>query len=175
MSSAATSRTGGHWPWIVVALLLGNSGAVGVLIALSGSGDSHHVVPDYYEKAIAWDDTMAQERANLALGWSVELAGQAEEGAGGDGGVLVTVTVRDRAGAPVQGATLELEAFHRGRAGAILRARPLEVGGGLYRIRLPIARAGLWQVALTATRGPEVFTATVVRDLGPAGPEGGGA
>jgi nitrogen fixation protein FixH len=163
-----SNRGGRHWPWIIVALLCGNAGAVALLIGYSSAGESHHVVPDYYQKAVAWDQTMAQERANLELGWSVELA------AGGAPGeaVELTLTVRDRAGTPVEGAAIEIGGFHRAHAALVLRAPAIDRGGGRYIARLPIGRAGLWQLELTATRGPEVFTRTVVRDLVPPGGDG---
>jgi nitrogen fixation protein FixH len=161
----ASKPSGKHWPVIIVALLLGNVTAVMVLIGSSRAGESHHVVPDYYEKAVAWDQTMAQERANLDLGWSVEVTP-------GTGGELV-LTVRDRAGAPVEGATIQIDGFHRANASSIVRALAADRGEGRYVALLPIARAGLWQLELTATRGPAVFTRTLVRDLAPA--EQGGA
>lgn len=157
--------SGKHWPFIIVGLLLGNATAVMLLIGFSGAGESHHVVPDYYEKAVAWDQTMAQERANLALGWSVEVS------AGSPGELILTV--RDRDGAPVEGASIQIDAFHRAQASATVRARAADSGQGRYVARFPVERGGLWQLELTATRGPAVFTRSLVRELPPV--EKGGA
>ena len=72
---AHVARTGGgamsagtRWILIVIGLLLGNAVAVVVLIGSAG-GTRGRVLPDYYDRAAAWDDTMAETARSNALGW----------------------------------------------------------------------------------------------------------
>ena len=156
---------GWGWPALIVALLVGGAGA-NIWLMLVATGDASFAVEaDYYEKALRWDDAMAQEARNARLGWSVavrlERAAQPGEG-------WVRARVVDRDGVPVAGARVGVEAFHSARASRIVRAGLTPEAGGGYAARLPLDRPGLWELRVRVERGDQVFTRTLDQDLGRA-------
>lgn len=152
---------GWYWPVGLAALLVGSAGANVALLVITSRDASFAVEPDYYAKALAWDETMAQQARNEALGWSLELR---VEPAGGRGRTTVVAGLTDRAGAPLLGAQIALEARHNARANRVLTAalEPRSMG---YAAAMPLARPGLWEFRVRVTRGPDVFTAILTRDV----------
>ena len=78
--------------------------------------------------------------------------------------MTVTVRLADRSGAPIEGARVAVEAFHNARASRILSAALSQQGQG-YAAVMPLDRPGLWEFRLRVTRAPEVFVATLTRDV----------
>jgi hypothetical protein len=154
---------GMHWPLMIVGLLVVNAVGVAWLVIASSGDPSHHVVPDYYRKALAWDDEMAQQRTNDRLGWRVELqlTPDRERAA-----TRVEATLGSRGGLPLPGADVELKAFHKARAGHVLRARLAGKGHGRYGAWVPMRRPGLWELQLSVERQGERFTQVIERELG---------
>ena len=158
------SRRGWYWPMGLAALLAASAGANIALVVITSRDTSFAVEPNYYAKALAWDDTMARQARSDALGWSLGLR---VDPADARGRMVATVGLADRAGAPIEGARVAVEAFHNARASRILSAALIPDGQG-YAAVMPLDRAGLWEFRLRVTRGPEVFVTTLTRDV-PAG------
>lgn len=155
---ARASRT---WIGIIVGLLLFAVGTQAVLIAYALGDPSVVAEPDYYRKALAWEATQAQAARNAALGWSLRLeAGPLEAGRR-----ELRVRLCDAAGAPLDGAAIALEGFHKARRAQALRAELAGAGDGMYRAVLPLARPGRWELRFVVSRGEETFTRTIERDL----------
>ena len=152
---------GWYWPVGLAALLVGSAGANIALVVITSRDASFAVEPDYYAKALAWDETMAQQARNEALGWSLGLR---VEPTGERGRMAVIVGLSDGAGAPLPGARIAIEALHNARASRVLTAI-LEPRGLGYTALMPLARPGLWEFRVRATRGPDIFTATLMRDV----------
>jgi nitrogen fixation protein FixH len=153
---------GWYWPLVVVGLLAGGVGAnVGLMLVAMGDA-SFAVEPDYYRKALDWDRTMAQEARNAELGWSVST--RLERGARPAEARLVA-RLTDRAGAPLGGARVAVEAFPSARASQVVSATLDPQGNGVYAAGLPAGRPGLWELRIRVTRGADVFTRTVSQDL----------
>lgn len=145
-----------RWIVFVVGLLVANAVAMGWLVAESGD-PSPRVLPDYYRKAVAWDDVAAARGASAALGWTATVRL-------GDG---LEVELRDRDGAPVPGAAVEATIRHQSRADHVLRASPVEAAPGRYAAVVGLARPGLHVVELSAVRGTDRFVTTVVVERTP--------
>ncbi len=142
------------WPFFVAALL-----AIPVVIDIGvilfvGSDPSFAVEPQYYQKAVAWDDELAQRRANDALGWKVHVALRS-----GPGETRLEVQLVDRDGVPVRDATLTAQTFHVARASRVL---PVSFDAAAadrgYVAVVPMRRPGLWEVRLEIRRGADRFT-----------------
>jgi len=155
------SSRGWYWPVGLAALLVGSAGANIALVVVTSRDASFAVEPDYYAKALAWDETMAQQARNEALGWSLGLR---VEPTGQRGRMMVTARLTDSASAPLLGARVAIEARHNARANRVLTAtlEPRDVG---YEAAMPLARPGLWEFRVRVTRGPDVFTSTLMRDV----------
>lgn len=156
-------KKGWYWPILIVGLLIG--GGVGpnlILLAFATGDPSFSVEPDYYRKGLRWDDHLAQQRRNAALGWTlgVELGPETPTG-----WVTLTARLSDRAGTAVDGATVELEAFPNARASDVVKVALERVGEGAYLAQFPAIRRGLWEFRFVIRRGDDVFTRTVQEDV----------
>ena len=157
-------RTWLFWPSVVIALLAGQ-----LLVSLSAvyiafTDRSHAVLPDYYERAVDWDQHQAARRDSAALGWhttwriddSADMFGQRE----------VQLGLTDARGQAVFAEEVELVYFHHARAGRRATASMTSAGDGSYLATLAMREDGIWQIELTARRGSERFLATELRRVG---------
>ncbi|MBN8645143.1 MAG: FixH family protein [Planctomycetes bacterium] len=143
-----TERTKGVWrvPAVLAFIFLSCFASVGALIAKSSGDPSFGIEPDYYAKALSWDRSRAVLAASDALGWSSEVG--AAEG-------NLRVTLRDRAGVPVVGASVEAEVFAWNRSADRRRLTLDEVSPGVYEAALDAA--GRWAVRLRGEREADVY------------------
>ncbi len=144
------------WPTMIITALLGNV-VLGVVLVRVAGGDRHFAVEsNYYQKAVNWDSTMAQEGRNAALGWVMVPSLGAVGTAAGDS---LVVTLHQAGGEPVTNATVTLEAIPVAYAADVRRATLAATGDpGRYAAPGVIGRAGLWELRLTAVRGGDRFT-----------------
>lgn len=154
---------GWYWPWIVVVLLLLAIGANGILLLKATTDPSFAVEPDYYRKALDWNQTQAQARLNSELGWTAEVA--VEPVPSVPGRVHVRTRVTDRNGLPLDGALITLEVFHNARSRDRIAASLTPQADGVYVAELPMRRDGVWEFRLRAVRGKDVFTAVLDQDV----------
>lgn len=136
------------WFLLPIVLLGGLLSLLAVLIGIATRDDGFAVEPDYYEKASAWDETMAERAQSARLGWS----SRATLG-GTTAGSHLSLELLDAVGRPVAGAHVEVEAFHNARAANVEHAVLSETTSGRYEAALQSGRPGLWEVRITAT-GP---------------------
>ena len=147
-------KRGIQWP-IGVALVLATTVVGDVWIAIVASRDRAFAVePDYYQKAVHFDDELARPAASARLGWTVTPTLQL--GRLGSPGT-VSIVVRDAADAPVTGARVELLAMHNARATHQLVAALAERGGGAYAAPLDAERPGEWELRFVIARGTDRF------------------
>jgi nitrogen fixation protein FixH len=110
------------------------------------------VEPHYYEDAGRWDETQAVAARVAALGWRADL-------------VLVRgvarLTLVDRRGAPLEGATAHVSAVHPAHPGRVLEADLAPVAPGVYEAPLDARWPGAWQVHLDLRRGAERLERTL--------------
>jgi nitrogen fixation protein FixH len=125
-----------------------------------GTGDpSFAVVPDYYQKAVDFDERKALLAESAALGWSVELSPASTADVLGQREVLLRFT--DEAGHSIEGLTVTATGYHLARAGQPETMQFVEVLPGQYVGSARIVREGFWQFAIDATRGEQIFVTDV--------------
>jgi nitrogen fixation protein FixH len=92
-----------RWMFVPIGLLAVNALVMVVLVTAS-SWHPPEVVPQYYERAVAWDQSVAAAQAAQDLGWKidVELDGRGAR-----------IRAHDGAGRPVAQAHVTLTGFHR--------------------------------------------------------------
>ena len=117
------------WPGIVCALIGLNMCIVAVTVVLAHSDRSLAVEPDYYQKALRWENTQRQREVNRSLGWEVRI-----EHSGPGTTPSVSVIITDRDGRPVEGAGVGVTAFHNARPAdrserALSETAPVSVAG----------------------------------------------
>ncbi|HUX33234.1 MAG TPA: FixH family protein [Gemmatimonadaceae bacterium] len=149
-------KRGSGWPIGVVVILAATVGLNLWVYRVANDDPSFAIEPNYYQKAVDWDSTMAQERRNLALGWRVSptlAAFSARDGA------RLQVTLTDASGAAIRGATVKVAAFFNARANDVVDTTLVSDSTG-YGGRLPVTRGGVWELRFDVTRGRERFTST---------------
>ena len=155
-----SSLSGRLWPAAIIAVLAVTVIANIVMLRLASDPDAGALEPDAYAKAVAWDSTAAERDASLELGWSAtaRLVPAAESG------MRVEVTLADRAGRPLAGARVRVEAIHNGLARR-LPAQLVPTAAGTYGATLPLSRPGMWELRLHATRDADRFATSLRADL----------
>jgi nitrogen fixation protein FixH len=158
-------KRGIGWPIGVAAILVATVGLNIYGYHVANDDDTALAIePNYYQKAIDWDSTMAQMRRNVALGWHV--SPQLGAFTTRDGAHL-RVTVTDSAGTAIHGATVKVSAFFNAAANNIVDTTLLPDSAG-YTGTLPVNHGGLWELRFDVRRGAERFTATSRVDAVPA-------
>lgn len=161
---ASSVQRGRPWLWpLGLALALAVSAGINIGFMIVANRDASFAVePDYYRKSLEWDQTMAQEDTNRALGWRLAVAG---EGASLPGRLRLVARLTDRAGQPLEGAAVVVEARHGARAAEPVGGVLEPDGGGRYAAELPLVRPGLWELRFDVRRGGDLFTARISTDL----------
>ena len=135
---------GGH----VLAMFLGTFGIVlgvnAVFIIYAVTSWSGLSVEQPYDRGIRYNQVLKVDRAELALGWSVQ---------GSYDGRRIQATISDRSGAPIEGATVTARLERPTHEGAD-QERPLSpTGSGSYEGSATVPLAGQWDLRIIATRG----------------------
>ncbi|MBX3183483.1 MAG: FixH family protein [Polyangiaceae bacterium] len=152
------ARRRNFWPLLPVAFLGMMVVTQGTML-YSASGGDMGIEEDYYQKGVAWDEHMAQERENRRLGWRAVLRQEPLAD-----GVALKVTLTDKSGAPITDAEVSLTAFANVSSGSRVRT-PLALSGEDYTARIQTAQQGLWEFRFEVTRGQERFTQVVRQDV----------
>lgn len=147
-------KPGSLWPFVIAGALALHVLVMGAMVYFATSNESYAVEPDYYAKALAWDERRAQDRANTELGWQLEFTVE-PAAAGQDPTLHVELTSAD--GEPVTDAVVAVEAFSNARRDDILTATANPTDAG-YQTTMPMHRDGLWEFRFTVTRGDDLFT-----------------
>lgn len=149
------------WPTIIVGILTIYV-AFGLIAARVASHDPNFAIePDYYRKAVMWDSTLALSRRSAALGWRIiPTLGPIGNGTA----ALLALDVRDTSGTIVRDANVSVEGRQVAHAEDVTSATLGERADGEYVAQLPLARPGLWEFRVVATRGPDRFATTLRMD-----------
>lgn len=141
-----------RWGVIAIALLGLHVSAMLLAVRIATDDPSFASAPDFYARAVAWDDIAAQRRASAELGWTAHIAPSALS-------ERLVIDVRDAGGAPIDGLVGSVRLFHHTRPKAPLEIALEGRGGGVYFAKVDVGQPGAWQIALLAQRDETVFTA----------------
>jgi nitrogen fixation protein FixH len=145
------------WPGAIFGLIGLNMVVVAVTIYFAANDPSAAVEPQYYQKALAWDDTVKAREASARLGWRA-----AASVAGGE----LRITLTDGAGAPLEEARVEVTAYAVARAAERQLLTLSGIGAGEYRAPIQLHRAGIWEFRIEARRGADLFACTIEQEMG---------
>lgn len=144
------------FPGIIFALLGLNFAIVGITVFAANSDGGAVIEPDYYQKALRWDDRRALDDRWRALGWTADVELQPRTNA-----TAIVLNLADRAGGRIGGAVVQALAFRSADAGRRHQLDLKEVGPGRYEGVAPAAGRGEWQVELRIRALGELFTRVV--------------
>jgi nitrogen fixation protein FixH len=161
--AAGNKAAGRKWAAVIVGLISMNVCIVAVTVVCATRDKSFAIEPDYYKKAVEWDRSALERDRGAALGWGVSVALTPARPGSTEPVVRVSLNGPPSAGAPLDGAQVQVEAFAQARSGARLKFYAEGVGGGLYEGAADISRPGLWEVRLRVRRGPDSLS--LVRTL----------
>ena len=164
-SAATTAKPSRHlfWPILLTSLISIHIVSVVVMVIVATHDRSFAVEPDWYLKGLNYEQTAQQQRENSRLAWSVQL--DVSQPFTGTHQRNVICTVLDRAGKPVENATVDLVAFAHLRASQRASCVLLPRAGGIYGATLAFEDPGVWEFRLIIARGAETFTHIVKREI----------
>jgi len=142
-------------PAVVIALLTGHIVFIMIAITLATGDRSFAVVPDYYRKAVEYDQRKTMLEESDQVGWAVHL--EPADTMNGTGERELIVRLTDRDGAAVTGAALHLSCYHYARAGEPVTLDLVEALPGQYVGVARVGREGFWWFDVSANREGAVF------------------
>jgi nitrogen fixation protein FixH len=148
-----TSRFPNRWALFPIGLLGILVTVQLVLFSMSRTDPSFAVEPEYYKKAVNWDQEMQQRAANSNLGWRSDV-----QFTGAAGGGQLRIALTDGQKIPITGAAIKAVAFPNARAAMIQQVPLKESEPGLYTGPLQLSTRGEWEVRLTAMHNGRTFT-----------------
>lgn len=142
--------------WHVLAAILAFFGAViavnvGFIVVAVGSFPGEDVRRSYLQ-GLRFNDTLAERRAQAALGWRAS-AGLSSEGEAG----VIEIALHDAAGAPIEAAQIEAALERPTQAALDHPLRFTSSGPGRYVARVEGLEAGRWRLRARAQRGDDAF------------------
>lgn len=150
------------WPLAIGAVLALTVVANVALFAAANAPGAAVPEADYYRRALAWDVTQSEHSHSVALGWTAH----AEFAADGTGGVRLRVTLLDAAGAPLEGATVEVSGVHNLEQGSTQHWPLAASGPGVHEATVRPSHAGRWELRVVAARGADRFVTVLHADAG---------
>jgi nitrogen fixation protein FixH len=157
--TAAPQRSKWRLPWafVPVVLLLSSALGVGTMAIVAVRDPSFATEANYYQKAIHWDQTQAQAGENQRLGYRIALPTTLLLDAHGH--ARLELTLADRLGQPIRGASLTAQAFANAYSAELQQLTFEETAPGVYAAPLTARHAGLWVFRVTAQTAAARFTA----------------
>jgi nitrogen fixation protein FixH len=128
-----------------------------IMLVVAVSDPSFAVEAGYEQKARNYDAYKQELRASEALGWTATLTTKTL--ARYD--VQVTLQLRDISDQPIEGAVVELSAFHNARAANKLSPDLVEEAPGTYVGRAPMRSSGIWVFDVVATQDEARYIDTI--------------
>ena len=150
-----TERFPNRWALFPIGLLGVLVSVQAILFSLSQNDPTFAVEPEYYQKAVNWNEHTAQRAVNQRLGWQASASVVTE----GETPTL-RVALKDDQGLPVTSAALGITAFPNARAAEMQTLSPRETQPGVYEAPVRLVLRGEWEIRLTARRGADTFTQT---------------
>jgi nitrogen fixation protein FixH len=148
-------KRGSWWPIGIAGVLAATVAANVWLATIANDDPSFAIEPDYYQKAITWDSTLAQAHTNTTLGWrltpSLGTIGPA-------GHARVRATLTDSTGAPISNASVQLSALQIARANNVHRVTLTASAAGIYDGQIDARLPGQWELRFDVRSGSTHFT-----------------
>lgn len=142
------------WKYVVIGLLGLNAAIVAVTVVLASNDDRATPEPDYYAKAMHWDDHQRQLAANQQLGWKISWDGSEVSPSGER---AIRVGVKDAKGGAIVDAKVSVIIYHNAASNSRLAGTAVGESPGIYKVQLPAPRGGAWTVRAEISRGAEKY------------------
>lgn len=161
-------RQSRRWPLIIVAMLVVHVLLMATATVIATHDRSFAVMPNYYEKALKWDQSQADKRASEQLGWKLTM--EPSETIDPIGRRTVTFVLVNIDNKPIADATVELSYFHHSHATDVATAKFTTDAQGKATATLPMRFSGFWDINCVATTKTAKFTTTLTQFVNTAAP-----
>ncbi|MBX3355854.1 MAG: FixH family protein [Phycisphaeraceae bacterium] len=153
-----------RWMFVPVILLLGNAlfAFTAVRLALSDHGTAAE--PDYYRRALNWDESHAARTAGERLRWTVSPSLVASA----TGEITLDLSIADKWGIPISEAMVRVELIPVRAADLAIRRACVESEEGRYTTAFPVRVGGQWEIRVEIERGEDRLEERFRRMLAPA-------
>jgi len=143
-------------PWIFVAFFVVVAIVNGIMIFFALKSFTGISTENAYEKGLAYNQTLAAAQAQERLGWQVQLDFSARD----RDHTRLAVTLRDKSGGGVTGASLTARFIRPTREGFDSEISLQDVGAGRYEARPVLALPGQWDMVVTANHDGASYQTT---------------
>ena len=148
-----------HDRWIplcFVAFFLVVFAVNGVLVTVAFKTFNGLTTDHAYARGLAWNQVVAAQRAQAALGWTAAMAFEPDGPRAG----RLQLQLRDSGGTPVVRALASARFVRPTVQGHDVEIQLAETGPGRYAARVELGLPGLWEVRIEAVRGADSYIAT---------------
>lgn len=149
--------------WMFAPVLLLGASVTGAFLTVTFAvaGKPIGEEKDYYRKAVDWDATRAAAMQSELLQWNASPSFVA----GADGAPWMRLSLRDKHGHALDGATVSVEAIpvRLAERAAVVTLEPR--GHGEYEAALPAIVLGQWELRVTVEREGKLWTDSYRRVL----------
>jgi len=137
--------------FVPVVLIAGNMcfAFFAVRMALRDHGQAAE--PDYYRRALAWDESHAARTAGERLRWTVSPSIERRT----DGDIELELAIADKWGIPIDGARVSVEAIPIRAADLVVTREARERDPGVYIVSCPVRAGGQWEFRVKVERGDD--------------------
>lgn len=136
---------GGRWiPWAFVAFFVVVFAANGIMVYLAHDSWTGLQTEDYYEQGVAYNEVLAEARAQEELGWDVDVAFTPIDAARAE----VTVAMRDGAGHALTGGSVRARFIRPTQSGFDSEVTLAPLGEGRYRANVELPLPGQWRLVV---------------------------
>ena len=133
-------------PWAFVGFFVVVFGANGIMVFFAYDSWTGVATEDAYVKGLAYNEQIADARAQQTLGWRGELTFTANGPLRG----RLELDLRDRHETPIGGAAVTADLVRPTHGGHDLQLSLEDAGGGRYAAEVALPLAGQWDVRLRA-------------------------
>jgi hypothetical protein len=168
MTDASLSKPkkwSGRWALAPVVLLATSSFGVGGMAIVAIVDPNFALEPDYYQKAIHWDQVQIQAANNQRLGYTFSAPAVIVLDHRGQASFELRVTGHD--GHSVTGARLTATGFANAYSEEASDLQFSELTPGVYSAPIRARHAGLWELRISMDSGADHATAVLRCDLTP--------
>jgi len=143
-------KKGAIWPWLIGGALAAGAALDITMICIASGNPSLAVEDDYYEKGLDWDRSRMVGEDDTGRIWSLAL--ELDESTDASRATQVHARIADRDGRAIDGAAVEMVAFHDAHPLDKVKLRLTPSGAGHYKTDLAVKRGGRWTMRFAVAR-----------------------
>jgi hypothetical protein len=148
--------SGARWALVPVGLLVSSVAGFTWMAFIAIHDPNFALEPNYYQKALHWDQTQGQAATNQRLAYHFSVPSSFTLDA--QGRATFSLKLSDGSGRPISGARVLAEAFPNAFSTEIANLTFQEHEPGSYSATVNAKRAGVWELRLEVQNGAERAT-----------------